>query len=314
MYLLSFVVTPYNTSIVADIIPVLPVGKYIVAVSGGVDSVVLLHLLAKNPELKGQNLIVAHFDHGIRSDSAKDELFVSGLARSYGLLYISERAELGAKASEATARAARYEFLRRSLMEHKADKIITAHHQDDLLETMILNVLRGTGRRGLDPLHSSEDILRPLLPYSKQEITDFATSHGLSWRDDPTNENQKYARNKVRHTMMPKIGDDREKLLGLNAAAKTYNAEINELLEELGGQLIDEQNALLRRRYVVLPHAVAAEFMHWWLTNSGVKDIDSSVVNRATIAAKTLVRNKKMNLGGGLSLYSGETSLKILPD
>ena len=114
--------------------------------------------------------------------------------------------------------------------------------------------------------------------------------------------------------MMPKLGRGREKLLGLNANARSYNAEINELLKELSTQLLGQQNTLMRGRFVVLPHAVAAEFMHWWLHKNGVKDVDSSVVNRATIAAKTLTPNKKINLGGGLSLYSGATSLRILPD
>ncbi len=301
-------VTPYNTSIVADIPLDLPVGSYVVAVSGGVDSVVLLDLLTKMDHLK---LVVAHFDHGIRQDSADDELFVSKLATIYGLPYVSVRMELGKQASEATARDARYAFLRDIAQKHGAEKIITAHHQDDLLETMILNLLRGTGRRGLDPLLSSQDILRPLLPFSKEELMDYAISWELKWREDPTNTDVKFRRNKVRHEMMPKLWPVRPTLLGLNADARRRNKEIDDLLEGLDTYLLNEKGDLVRQRFVTLPHKVASEYLHRWLIKNSVKNIDSNVVNRATIAAKTLAPCKKIDLKNGYLLQSEATSLNI---
>jgi tRNA(Ile)-lysidine synthase len=121
-------------------------GRYVIAVSGGVDSVALLHALTKRPAL---DMIVAHFDHGIRPESAQDAAFVRTLAESYGLPFVTDRVELGPDASEASARQARYSFLRTLQRQYDATSIITAHHQDDLLETAIINLLRGTGRRGL---------------------------------------------------------------------------------------------------------------------------------------------------------------------
>src|SRR5690348_16932946 len=106
-------------------------GKYIVAVSGGVDSMVLLNLLAKS---KGLDLIIAHFEHGIRSDSKEDLELVRAAAAHYGLPFVWEHGHLGPNASEAAAREARYTFLRRVRAEHAAKAIVTAHHQDDLLE------------------------------------------------------------------------------------------------------------------------------------------------------------------------------------
>ena len=94
-------------------LPVLEKGTYIIAVSGGVDSVSLLDALQKQP---GITLVAAHFDHGIRPDSRDDEQFVAKLARTYDLQYASERQELGARASEAVARKARYEFLQKMQM------------------------------------------------------------------------------------------------------------------------------------------------------------------------------------------------------
>jgi tRNA(Ile)-lysidine synthetase-like protein len=127
----------------------LPKGRYVVAVSGGVDSVVLLDALSKLPNLE---LVVAHLDHGIREDSIEDRRFVASLAASYGLVFEYGEGRLGSGASEATAREARYNFLRGVKMKHDAKAIITAHHQDDLIETAILNMLRGTGRKGLTSL------------------------------------------------------------------------------------------------------------------------------------------------------------------
>ena len=112
-------------------------GSYVVAVSGGVDSVALLHNLAQSDKLR---LYVAHFDHGIRQDSAEDARFVSQLARQYGLEYFSERAELGQNSSEALARTKRYKFLYSVMAQPQANAVITVHHQDDVLETAILNM------------------------------------------------------------------------------------------------------------------------------------------------------------------------------
>lgn len=123
-----------------------PPGTYIVAVSGGVDSVVLLDMLAKQADLQ---LVIAHFDHGIREDSKQDALFVAHLAAKYHVPFESERVELGHGASEALAREKRYAFLRMMFKKYNADAIITAHHQDDVIETSMINILRGTGRHGL---------------------------------------------------------------------------------------------------------------------------------------------------------------------
>ena len=118
---------------------------YLVAVSGGVDSVALLDVLVKgNP---GSRLVVAHFDHGIRPNSSKDALFVKNLADRYGLDFIGRRAELGEGTSEATAREARYGFLFQAKEEIVAESLITAHHLDDFLETVVLNFHRGCKRR-----------------------------------------------------------------------------------------------------------------------------------------------------------------------
>jgi tRNA(Ile)-lysidine synthase len=202
--------------------------KYVVAVSGGVDSVVLLHKFVQHPELE---VIVAHFDHGIRDDSHDDALFVEQLARIYGLPFETKREDLGRKASEEYARDRRYEFLRAVAKKHDA-RLVTAHHADDAIETVAINVTRGTGWRGLAVLDS--DVMRPLLDMSKQEIIDYAHAHNLQWHEDSTNASDTYLRNRIRRKTSSMSADEKRQLLGLRAhqiaSKKTIDAEVRKLV------------------------------------------------------------------------------------
>lgn len=165
---------------------------FVVAVSGGVDSVVLLDMMRRLPETR---LVVAHFDHGIRDDSKVDAEFVGRLARQYGLEYHTKREELGRSASEELARTRRYKFLRELAKSYDA-KIVTAHHADDMVESVAINLLRGTGWRGLAVMGS--DVLRPLSDKTKAELLDYALKHNLEWHEDSTNASDAYLRNRVR--------------------------------------------------------------------------------------------------------------------
>ena len=151
--------------------------RYVVAVSGGVDSMVLLDIMTRKAKFDGDELIVAHFDHGIRDNSADDARFVQAVSEQYKVKYLSKREVLGPNASENTARTQRYAFLRQVARENDA-LLMTAHHRDDLVETIAINLHRGTGWRGVAVL-AADDIARPLLSYSKQKIYDYAMVHKL---------------------------------------------------------------------------------------------------------------------------------------
>jgi tRNA(Ile)-lysidine synthetase-like protein len=174
-------------------------GKYVIAVSGGVDSVCLLDVMAQSD--RAYELIVAHFDHGMRADSRADAEFVRELSSYYGLKFATERAELAGK-GEAEARAARYEFLERTMVESKATAIITAHHADDRLETSLINALRGTGAAGLVALTDEPNRRRPLLKIPKLDLIGYAQDQKLKWREDSTNESNDYTRNLIRHEVL----------------------------------------------------------------------------------------------------------------
>lgn len=199
------------------------------AVSGGVDSVVLLHMLTKQPDVE---LIVAHFDHGIRDDSHIDAAFVKELAASYGLTFETGREELGKKASEELARDRRYSFLRAVAEKHHT-QLVTAHHGDDAVETIAINLTRGTGWRGLAVLDS--DVHRPLIDMSKQEIIEYAMLHAISWHEDSTNASDVYLRNRIRAKTTELSDDVKRQLLGLRAQQVSIKKHIeHEILQLIG--------------------------------------------------------------------------------
>ncbi len=180
--------------------------KIVVAVSGGVDSVVLLDFLVHFFRNKNgqkwleENLIVAHFEHGIRGkESQEDCEFVRRLAEKDRLKFEFEHGNLGKNSSEEKARNARYIFLRKIAKRENAI-IFTAHHKNDLAETFALNLARGGGWRAVACFDSS-DIERPFLRFSKSEILKMAKQQGLVWREDSTNFSQKYTRNRIRKTL-----------------------------------------------------------------------------------------------------------------
>ena len=203
--------------------------KYIVAVSGGVDSMVLLDMLSKLPN---HELIVAHFDHGIRAESADDAAFVSRAATRYGLPFFTKREELGSGAGEALARERRYAFLNELAKQHQA-KIVTAHHLDDLVETVTINMIRGTGWRGLAVLDA--DIARPLVDTPKSALVDYADRHGILWQEDATNTTNAYLRNRVRPKTSVLLLDTKRQIRALHAHQKQLKREIESEVKAIVG-------------------------------------------------------------------------------
>lgn len=268
-------------------------GTYVAAVSGGVDSMVLLDLLAHKPKLK---LIIAHYDHGMRENSKQDRLFVHQAAHKQKLPFVYQEGNLGATASEAKARTARYEFLHQARAAANAKAIITAHHQDDVIETAIINLLRGTGRKGLTSLKNQNDVFRPLLNWPKHVLISYARGRGLKWREDLTNQDTKYLRNHVRHNIMPKLSTAkrRQLLQHLENLARLNNEIDTALINHLHIQ--PEANKLDRHYFVMLPHKQAVELLAMWLRTKGVLSFDKKLLEKLVTGAKTLRTGKKMDV------------------
>jgi tRNA(Ile)-lysidine synthase len=205
-------------------------GKYIVAVSGGVDSVALLDLLVHKNE--GQwGLIVAHVDHGWRPGDAEREL-VEEYAKLHRLHFKIEQLK-PVKPSEDAARRERYRFLAQAMEEEAADAIITAHHRDDLIETVVMRAERGGGRLVLSPFNQGS-VIRPLLNVWKKDLINYARSNHLKWTEDPTNLDAKYHRNRIRIEKIPALrsrNDRFDQIIDeLIKQGKDQNQEINQLI------------------------------------------------------------------------------------
>lgn len=182
-----------------------PRSTILVALSGGLDSVVLLHLLRfRVPHLE-RSLVAAHFDHRMRADSARDAEWVAGLCRAWEVPLVQAAAEEPLR-SEAEARSARYRFLRATARRRDISGVATGHHADDQAETVLFRIIRGTGIAGLAGIPERRGVLiRPLLPYPRTELARYAADCHLRWRDDPTNRLLRYARNRLRHEVLPRI-------------------------------------------------------------------------------------------------------------
>jgi tRNA(Ile)-lysidine synthase len=199
-----------------------------VAVSGGADSVALLHLLLELRAELGIVLSVAHVNHQLRGEeSEQDAGFVARLARQHELtLHACVTAlDLNSKhpsdkaiGIEAAARRVRYDFFRKLAREGRASKIVTAHTLDDQAETVLLRIFRGTGIRGLAGIHprivfedqggAFGEVVRPLLGFRRAELLEFLRARGQSWREDSSNRDIAFLRNRVRHRLLPRIAEE----------------------------------------------------------------------------------------------------------
>ncbi len=195
------------------------------AVSGGLDSMVLLDAAAR--VAFGRIAAVATFDHASGTHSAKAAAFVSAEAARRGLRAVSGRTE-GVAANEAAWRTARWGFLWAVARDLDA-AVTTAHTEDDQVETVLMRAMRGAGARGLAGLYAPSDVVRPFLGVRRAIIESYATTRGVRWSADPTNDDRRYFRNRVRHDLLPALlrvrpGLDRA-LLSVARRAATLRAE-----------------------------------------------------------------------------------------
>ncbi len=190
---------------------------YLVGVSGGRDSVALLHALT---QIARGDFIVCHLNHGLRPESAADAAFVSGLTTQTNARFFSKRADVAALATrdhislETAARQARYSFFAEAARAYGASALFVAHHADDQVETLLFRLCRGAGATGLAAMRENTTrdidgtplrILRPLLGTWRSEIDAYLLQHGLNWRDDASNLDPRHTRNRIREQLLPAL-------------------------------------------------------------------------------------------------------------
>jgi tRNA(Ile)-lysidine synthase len=181
-------------------------GTWLVAVSGGPDSVALLHLLAGLAPARGLSLVAAHVDHGLHAGSALVAARVRALADTLGVPFVTTRLDLPADASETAARVARYAWLRSEMARRNAHGILTAHHLDDQAETVLMRVLRGSGPAGLAAMgRVAGDLVRPLLPFRREELAQYLLDAGIESWIDPANADPRHLRSWLRTAVLPAL-------------------------------------------------------------------------------------------------------------
>lgn len=298
-----------------------PGAHLLAAVSGGADSVVLLHLLRFGMEGMGITVTAAHFDHAMREESAADAAWVEGLCASWGVPLVRGRAERPPR-NEAGAREARYAFLAEARERAGAEWIATAHHADDQAETVLFRVLRGTGVAGLAgiaPVDEARRLLRPLLSFRRRELRRYARAHRLRWREDPTNALADPARNRIRLELLPLA----ERTIAPGAAAalarlaelaredeaaweRVMAGEISTLAREEEGALV-----LVRERLSGYDSAVAARLLRGLLRRLGVVP-DRDGTRSALRFIRTAPSGRVLQLPGGVRISTefGEARLE----
>ncbi len=253
--------------------------KYLIGVSGGRDSIALLHALH---ELGYHKLVVCHLDHGLRGLASRgDAAFVRRRAEKLGYAYLADRAETKRMASEKrqslelAGRQLRYEFFAKCARQHRCHKIFLAHHSGDQVETVLFNFFRGTGAAGLAGMRAESSregltLLRPFLGVSRSEINAYAAGEKITFREDATNAEQFATRNKLRLSVIPAI---REAMGASFEAAILRTSEImleeNEWMESL---LPPFSEKLPSRELKAMPAALRRRVVLRWLKILGVPE------------------------------------------
>ena len=260
-----------------------PGRPYLIGVSGGRDSVALLHWLLAQGYRK---LIVCHFEHGLRGRAGKsDARFVERFTQKQGLKFELGSADVGALARkrkqsiETAARQERLAFFERVGRRRRCLTIFLAHQADDQVETFLLNLFRGAGGRGLGAMRPRSnygplEVVRPLLGVWRSEIDSYIRTHDLQFRDDTTNEKLEARRNRVRHKILPWLEKQFSRSLRKTIwRAATLLAEEEEYLESQLPVALTIQPELAVKKIAALPVALQRRTIHRWLGQQGIVDL-----------------------------------------
>lgn len=231
-------------------------GPLVLAVSGGLDSMTLLHLVSRRRAIRAR-CCVATFDHGTGPHAARAVRLVRATARALGIPVVAGRAP-STGTSEAEWREMRWAFLRSSAAQRGAT-IVTAHTRDDQVETVVMRVLRGASARGLAALYANSPVVRPLLGVSRRSIERYARAHQVAAAEDPTNSTRSFLRNRVRHDLLPAIRavrpDFEREMLALARRAARLRARTERVAERFVQGAEDSARC---RRVELLPAPLAA--------------------------------------------------------
>ncbi len=233
--------------------------RVLVGVSGGADSVGLLRALVGDGGIPGVRFVVGHVDHGLRGDASRaDATWVEELAEGLGLEHDVASVDLAGKTSEEAARKCRYTALQQLAERHDCDAIAVAHTRDDQVETVLHHLLRGTGLKGLagmagrQSLRNDLELLRPFLDVGREDIEQWLRSMDQSWREDVSNTQTHWTRNRIRHGLLPMLEREynpqvRQALLRVSRLSLEAVGIIGEAVESVWDACVIEQTPLVVR-------------------------------------------------------------------
>lgn len=263
--------------------------KLSLGVSGGADSMYLFYNFMDLKEDWDLDIIVCHLNHGIRETAKRDEEFVKKSCQAYGIKFISKTVNMDEFArkekisSEEAGRILRYDFFREN---SQGRKIITAHNANDRAETVLFNIMRGTGLKGLSGIsHVNGDIYRPLINIKREEIEDYLHKNKLPYFDDETNFEEIYTRNKIRLGLIPQLKkfnpDIINSLLRLSDNAEEASDFIGEILEENYNHCLGD-NFLIPSEIIKLKKFIGQEVIKKYLEENFYSE---NILSRSNILA-----------------------------
>ena len=289
----------------------------LVAVSGGRDSVVLLHWLLRNTS---ERLVVCHLNHGLRGrESGQDAAFVRRLAADFGLACEVGREDVADFARrqkisvETSGRLLRHQFLAEAALRHGAGRIYLAHHADDQAETILANLCRGAGLNGLGGMRETSvlqhgahsfELCRPLLSWRRSDIGAYLREHGLKFREDSSNKGRGPRRNRLRLDVLPLLGRvfDRDvvpQIVRLGRQAERDEEALGGLALERLKDCLDPDDALRFKPLAHVSEAVVSRLLRHWL----VKVLDLPGIGHGEVERVLAMLHSggpaKINLPGG---------------
>lgn len=295
------------------------------ALSGGPDSTALLHLLCGAAERRGHRVVAAHFDHGLRPGSADEARLVRERASELGVACLVGAPERPLPLAQEALRHARYRFLRDAARKAAAQRIATAHQADDQAETVLFRLLRGGGVRGLGGIPARRgEIVRPLLPFRRDELREWLAGRGIPFLRDPSNADPRWARSRIRHAYLPlleeRLGRDvRGGLRRLGRAAREADAALDRLVRRLAGRSATREAMpagvgyrLERRELAGWPRTARSRLLRLLARRLGRR-----LTRGGTRAGAEFISNGRsgagVDLGGGLRLWREFDVLRLAP-
>ncbi len=283
--------------------------RYLVAVSGGCDSVVLLYLLHA---LGYRKLIVVHLNHRLRGRaSGADAAFVRRLAKKLGYDIDATSRDVGKKAQrskqsiETAGRQERYAFFVEVAKRRRCSQVFLAHHADDQVETILMNLFRGSGLSGLGGMSCTSEttvngrrltLIRPLLDMWRIELESYAQTHGIAYREDASNADSVYLRNRIRHGLIPQI----QQLTGRDARAAIHRlgqqAQAENRFMENQIAVLAEEETISVAKLRALPLALQRRLVYRWLRRREVADVNFELVQNALTLIEEPASTAKINL------------------